>query len=191
MRHYLFASSLLLVSAAAIAAPKHPARASITAPAERPLLDIKADTKTGKIIATLPKPDADGVSGRYIYLTQLETGLGSAPIGLDRAAPSGSRILVFRRIGKKVAAEIENPKFIASTGTADEKRDVRDAFANSTIWMGDVVDTNGDGSFTVDLASFIDRRRFQVRARAQRGRPKFREALPAQRRARGQAHLPL
>ena len=70
------------------------------------LVDVKPGTKSGKIIATLPKPDTDGISGRYIYLTQLETGLGSAPIGLDRAAPGGSRILVFRRIGKKVAAEI-------------------------------------------------------------------------------------
>ena len=41
--------------------------------------------KTGKIIATFPKPDPDGVSARYIYLTQLETGLGSAPHGLDSA----------------------------------------------------------------------------------------------------------
>ncbi|HET6535484.1 MAG TPA: DUF5117 domain-containing protein, partial [Sphingomicrobium sp.] len=104
-----------------------------------------------------------------IYLTQLETGLGSAPIGLDRAAPSGSRILVFRRIGKKVAAEIENPKFVALTGTRDEKREVRDAFANSTIWMGDVIDTKADGSFTVDLASFIDRDDFGIPQIVKRG----------------------
>ena len=65
-----------------------PSQRSSPTAAEKPLLDIKADPKTGKIIATLPKPDADGVAGRYIYLTQLETGLGSAPIGLDRAAPS-------------------------------------------------------------------------------------------------------
>jgi hypothetical protein len=124
---------------------------------EAALLPVKADTKTGKIIATLPKPDGDGVSGRFIYLTQLETGLGSAPIGLDRAAPANSRILVFRRIGKKVAAEIENPKFVAAAGTADEQRAVRESFAPSTIWLGDVADSNADGSFTVDLAGFLAR----------------------------------
>jgi hypothetical protein len=117
----------------------------------------------------LPKAGADGVSARYIYLTQLETGLGSAPIGLDRAAPGGSRILVFRRIGKKVAAEIENPKFVASTGTPAEKKDVRDAFANSTIWMGDVVDNKPDGSFTVDLASFLARDDFGIPQIVKRG----------------------
>src|SRR5206468_12889842 len=100
-----------------------------SAPADKPLLDVKADTTTGKIIATFPKPDEDGISGRYIYLTQLGTGLGSAPIGLDRAAPTASRILVFRRIGKQVAAELENPKFVARRGTPEEQKDVRDAFA--------------------------------------------------------------
>ncbi|HEX6219297.1 MAG TPA: zinc-dependent metalloprotease, partial [Sphingomicrobium sp.] len=124
---------------------------------EAPLLQVKADPATGKIIATLPKPDADGVSGRFIYLSQLETGLGSAPIGLDKAGPSNSRILVFRRIGKKVAAEIENPKFVASSGTADEQKAVRQSFATSTIWMGEVVETNKDDSFTVDLAGFLAR----------------------------------
>ena len=124
---------------------------------ETPLIRVKPDSVSGKIIATLPKPDADGVSGRFIYLTQLETGLGSAPVGLDRARPSDSRLLVFRRIGKKVAAEIENPKFVASTGNPDEQKAVRESFASSTIWMGDVAETKPDGSFTVDLAGFLAR----------------------------------
>jgi len=135
-----------------------PAIAAATKTVEQTaLIQVKPDVVTGKIIATLPKPDAEGVSGRFIYLTQLETGLGSAPIGLDRARPSDSRLLVFRRIGKKVAAEIENPKFVASTGNADEQRAVRESFATSTIWMGDVADTKPDGSFTVDLAGFLAR----------------------------------
>jgi hypothetical protein len=121
------------------------------------LLDVKADPLTGKIIATFPKPDANGISARYIYLTQLGTGLGSAPIGLDRASASDTRILVFRRIGKKVAAEVENSKFIASSGDPDEQRAVDTSFATSTLWMGDVLNTAKDGSYTVDLASFLTR----------------------------------
>ena len=61
--------------------PCTPAPAADTTPAGKPLLKVDADKVTGKIVATLPKPDSDGVSARYIYLTQLETGLGSAPIG--------------------------------------------------------------------------------------------------------------
>src|SRR5690242_8862382 len=111
MRRHLFASSLSIALVLAMAAPSHAAPAEATTAAEKPLLDVKADPLTGKIIATFPKPDANGVSARYIYLTQLGTGLGSAPIGLDRAAASETRILDFRRIGKKVAAEVENSKF--------------------------------------------------------------------------------
>jgi len=159
MRRHLFASALSIALAVAMTSSASAAlvRPKPSAPADKPLLAVKADTQTGKIIATFPKPDEDGISGRYIYLTQLGTGLGSAPIGLDRAAPAPSRLLVFRRIGKKVAAELENPKFVASRGTPEEQKDVRDAFATSTIWMGDVVKTNPDGSYTVDLASFLAR----------------------------------
>jgi hypothetical protein len=158
MGRYLLASALSIALATALAnsAPAAPVPLAGVA-AEKPLLDVKADPKTGKIIATLPKPASDGVSARFIYLTQLETGLGSAPIGLDKAAPGGSRILVFRRIGKKLAAEIENPKFVATTGTPEEQKSVREAFATSTIWMGDVADTRPDGSFTADIASFLAR----------------------------------
>jgi hypothetical protein len=158
MRRRLFVSALSFALAAVLAQPGSAAvPAPATAHAERPLIDIKPDVKTGKIVATLPKPDPDGVSGRFIYLTQLETGLGSAAVLLDRAQPGSARILVFRRMGKKVAAEIENPKFVALKGTPDEQKAVRQAFATSTIWMGDVVDNKPDGSFTVDLASFLAR----------------------------------
>ncbi len=161
MRRHVFASSLLFIFAfpSGTASPAAPAPipASTQATADKPLLDIKADALSGKIVATLPKPDANGVSARYIYLTQLGTGLGSAPIGLDRAMASETRILVFRRIGKKVAAEIENSKFVASSGNPDEQRSVDTSFATSTLWMGDVINTAKDGSYTVDLAGFFAR----------------------------------
>ena len=128
-----------------------------TAHHENLLLEVKADPLAGKIVATFPKPDATGVSARYIYLTQLETGLGSAPIGLDRASASDARILVFRRIGKKVAAEVENSRFIASSGDPDEQHAVDTSFATSTLWMSDVLTTAKDGSYTVDLSGFLAR----------------------------------
>nr|QQZ50444.1 hypothetical protein JKL49_02040 [Phenylobacterium glaciei] len=67
------------------------------------------DKAKGRILLSLPAPDADGVSGRFLYLTALRTGMGSAPVGLDRAAIRETQVLVFRRIGKKVIAEYENP----------------------------------------------------------------------------------
>jgi hypothetical protein len=157
MRRLISSSvALALVLAVSVPAQAAVAPAADTIPAGKPLLKVDADKVTGKIVATLPKPDSDGVSARYIYLTQLETGLGSAPIGLDRATASETRILVFRRIGKKVAAEVENSKFVAS-GDPDEKRAARNSFATSTLWLGDVIKTLPDGSYTVDLAGFLAR----------------------------------
>ncbi len=187
-------------SAAAALPATRPGGAGTLAPhADRPLLEVKADLKTGKIIATLPKPDADGVSGAL----HLPDAAGDrSRVGADRPrsrGAAGSRILVFRRIGKKVAAEIENPQ----VRRAERHRGRASATCatpspTSTIWMGDVVDTKPDGSFTVDLASFLARddfgiaarrqarrrRRLQVRARAQRGRPDFRQGLPEECRIR-------
>ncbi|HVU31645.1 MAG TPA: zinc-dependent metalloprotease [Sphingomicrobium sp.] len=159
MRRHLFASSLSLALflGAPTALQAEASKPASNLPSEAPLLHVEADPLTGKIVARFPKPDADGISGRYIYLTQLETGLGSAPIGLDRASASETRILVFRRIGKKVAAEVENSKFVASSGDPDEKRAVDTSFATSTLWMGDVISSEKDGSYTVDLAGFLAR----------------------------------
>jgi hypothetical protein len=153
----LFASSLSLALALGAPSLAAPVKAPATLASERPLLKVDADPLSGKIIATFPKPGEDGVSARYIYLTQLETGLGSAPIGLDRAAASDTRILAFRRIGRKVAAEVENSKFVASSGDPDEQHAVDTSFATSTLWMGDVLKTLPDGSYTVDLSGFLAR----------------------------------
>ena len=203
MRRYLFASSLSLALAARSAAPSHAAPAGGCGSVRRKsrCSTSRPTPLTGKIIATFPKPGADGVSARYIYLTQLGTGLGSAPIGLDRAAASETRILVFRRIGKKVAAEVENSKFVASSGDPDEQRAVDTSFATSTLWMGDVVE-HGEGRFLHRRPVGLPRARrprhsagdqarrrgrFQVRPRAQRGRSQFREGLPEERRVRREA----
>ena len=150
------AIALALAAPASIGQAKG-ARTAALASTERPLIRIAADPLTGKIVATLPKPDAEGISGRFIYLTQLETGSGSAAIQLDRGAASETRILVFRRVGKKVVAEIENPRFVSSRSSEIEQRANRRSFPTATLWMGDIIKTVPDGSFTVDLAGFIAR----------------------------------
>src|SRR3954468_12432575 len=72
MRRFVQVSSLSLVLALSLATPVQsaPVPAALT-PAVKPLIDVKSDPKTGKIIATLPKATSDGVSARYIYITQL------------------------------------------------------------------------------------------------------------------------
>ena len=121
-----------------------------------PLLQVEADRETGEILVHFPAPDDQGVAGRYIYLVQLETGVGSAAVGLDRGATAGSsEIIRFRRVGKKLVAEIENSQFVAPNGTAAERASVENSFATSTLWVGDIEETGKDGGITVDIAPFL------------------------------------
>ncbi|MDO8380090.1 zinc-dependent metalloprotease [Phenylobacterium sp.] len=150
------AALVLLTGAPASARDKAPA-ATAGAQRQEGLLPVYVDKTRGTILLSLPAPDADGVSGRFLYLTALRTGMGSAPVGLDRAAIGDTQVLVFRRLGKKVFAEYENPRFRAAGAPAPEQTAAREAFATSTVWAGEVVGTEGDGRILVDISSFLTR----------------------------------
>jgi len=150
-------AALLLAAAAPALALDPPAQVLQNTVAQQGLLPVHVDARGGRILLSLPTPDAEGISGRFIYVTALETGLGSASLGLDRALSSGSRMLVFRRVGRKVIAEIENPRFRATGAPVEEQAGVRRSFAYSTIWMGDIAAETADGGLIVDIASFLAR----------------------------------
>jgi hypothetical protein len=132
------------------------------------LVPVRVDRGAGKVFLVLPPPDAEGISVRFIYLTTLETGLGSAPIGLDRAQARETRLLVFRRVGRKVVAEVENPRFRATGAPRDEQDGVRRSFAYSTIWMGDAAE-QPDGRLLVDLSTFLTRDDIDIARALKRG----------------------
>jgi len=150
-------AALLLAAAAPALAADPPAQPLRNTVLQEGLLPVHVDRNGGRILLSLPAPDVQGISGRYIYVTALETGLGSPQLGLDRALSSGSRLLVFRRVGRRIVAEIENPRFRAAGGTAEEQQGVRHAFAYSTIWMGDIAEERPDGRLLVDIAPFLAR----------------------------------
>lgn len=120
------------------------------------LFPVHVDRKAGRILLSLPAACADGVVARMLYTTALRTGLGSAPIGLDRAQPGPAQIVLLRRVGKKITFELENPRFRASAGSTSEQAAAGDAFATSMLWLGDVVDAP-DGRLLVDIAPFLAR----------------------------------
>ena len=115
------------------------------------LLPVHVDRNGGRILLTLPPAGADGVSARYLYATALRTGLGSAPTFLDRGRVGDAQILAFRRIGKRVIAQFENPRFRSPAGVATPSSD----FATSIVWTGDVAAALPDGSIVVDISSFL------------------------------------
>ena len=121
------------------------------------LLTLFTDATDGRVLIQLPPPAADGALARVIHHTALRTGVGSAVTGLDRAQIGPTNILVFRRLGKRVFAEFENPRYRATNGASEEQAAARDAFVGSTVWAGDVVATASDGAVLVDISSFITR----------------------------------
>jgi hypothetical protein len=153
----LHLAALLLAASAPALAIDPPAQVLQGTTVQQGLLPVHVDARGGRILLSLPPPDAEGLSGRFIYLTSLETGLGSASLGLDRAQSSGSRLLIFRRVGRKMLAEIENPRFRATGAPAEEQAGVRRSFATSTIWIGDVAAETADGRLLVDISSFLTR----------------------------------
>ncbi len=151
-------ASLLLAGTAPLPAFAAPAADVLANTSEqRGLLPVHVDRKAGRILLSLPAPDKEGVSGRYIYIASLKTGLGSAPVGLDRAMSAGSKLLVFRRVGKKMVAEIENPRFRASNAPDPEQAAARESFAYSTLWTGDIAAETADGRLLVDVSGFLTR----------------------------------
>ena len=93
---------LLLAAAAAPAFAADPPQTVLAGTTmEEGLLPVHVDRRGGRIILSLPAPDAEGISGRFLYVTALESGLGSASLGLDRAQSSEARLIVFRRIGRE------------------------------------------------------------------------------------------
>ena len=147
----------LMVALAPPLASAQPAKDALAGTERRDgLLPVLVDRRDGRIMLSLPQAGSDGIVTRLLYSTALRTGLGSAPIGLDRAAPGPAQLLVIRRLGKKIAFELENPRFRATGGSPAEQAAASDAFATSTLWLGDVVPSS-DGRLLVDIAPFLAR----------------------------------
>ena len=140
-------------------------KAAASAQVQKGLLETYVDAKAGKVLIAVPKAGPDGVSARLLYQAGLSTGLGSTPIGLDRAESGRTQVVVLRRVGKKVLLQAENYGFRADGGTADEVTAVRNSFAVSTLWSGDVIAEQADGAVLVDFSSFLAQDALDVAAR--------------------------
>ncbi|EIZ77405.1 hypothetical protein WSK_4019 [Novosphingobium sp. Rr 2-17] len=119
------------------------------------LLPVEADTQRGKVMLVLPPPDADGVSGRYLFTQAIKTGLGSAGIRIDRGMQGDTKVLAFRRLGGKVAVVFENPRYQA-TGDANVAKGAHASFPFSTVAMLEIVgDAPDSGPVKVDLTPLL------------------------------------
>jgi hypothetical protein len=106
------------------------------------------DAKAGKIWLEIDKWNSD-----FLYVESLPAGIGSNDIGLDRGQLGQSYIVRFERIGPKVLLIASNQAYRADSNNADERRAVKDAFAESTLWGFEVAAEDGNRAL-VDATNF-------------------------------------
>jgi hypothetical protein len=83
----------------------------------------------------------------------LPAGIGSNDIGLDRGQVGQTHVVRFERTGPRVLLIASNESYRAETDNADERRAVKDAFAESTLWGFEVAAEEGSRAL-VDATNF-------------------------------------
>jgi len=106
------------------------------------------DAKAGKIWLEIDKWNSE-----FLYVESLPSGIGSNDIGLDRGQLGQSHIVRFERTGPRVLLIASNEAFRANSDNADERRAVKDAFAESVVWGFEVAAEEGNRAL-VDATAF-------------------------------------
>src|SRR5437660_11657211 len=106
------------------------------------------DAKAGKICLEIDKWKSE-----FLYVESLPAGIGSNDIGLDRGQLGQSHIVRFERTGPRVLLIASNEAFRANSDNADERRAVKDAFAESVVWGFEVAAEEGNRAL-VDATAF-------------------------------------
>ena len=102
--------------------------------------NIYWDAKAGKLWLEIDKWGTE-----FLYQSSMPAGIGSNDIGLDRGQLGGTHVVRFERSGPKVLLVQSNLEFRAVSEDADERRAVRDSFAESALWGFTVAAEEGDG----------------------------------------------
>jgi len=107
------------------------------------------DDKAGKLWLEIDKWQTE-----FLYQSGLAAGVGSNDIGLDRGQLGPARVVRFERIGPKVLLIQSNLDYRATSNSPDERRAVRDSFAESALW-GAAVAAESEGRALVDATEFF------------------------------------
>lgn len=95
-------------------------------------------------------------NSEFLYLVSLPTGVGSNPIGLDRAQLGPTRAVKFERAGNKILMVQPNYEYRALSSNEAERRSVEESFARSVIWGFKIEAADGD-RVLVDATGFFIR----------------------------------
>ena len=136
------------------------------------------DERTGQLWMEVSRFGTD-----VLHSTGFGAGLGSNDIGIDRGALTGSRTVMFERVGPKILMVQPNLRFRAVGAGPAETRAVKDAFARSVLW-GFQAAAESPGRVLVDATEFLVRDATNI---AQRLRPGAYRLDPA----RSSIYLPM
>jgi len=114
--------------------------------------DVYRDNAKGRLLLGVHALDTP-----FLLVTSLPWGLGSNDVGLDRGQSGDSHLVEFRRAGPRLLLVEDNTKFRAVSSNPDEALSVRQAFAESVLWAGDIVgERKGtDAEIVVDVGSLV------------------------------------
>jgi len=152
---YLLAFCFLCLSA--IGAAAHPDAAKTPTITEKTAgmekrpgyFNLYWDAKQGKLWLEIKNWNEE-----FLYQSSLPAGIGSNDIGLDRGQLGKTAIVRFERSGPKVLLIEENLEYRAVTNDPDERKAVRDSFAESALW-GFTVAAEENGGALVDATDFF------------------------------------
>lgn len=119
------------------------------------LIESYIDRDKGKVMLKLGPPNKEGISGEYLYVEALETGLGSNDLGLDRTQFGNTYVMRIRPVGDKALFEVPNLNYRADTENADERRAVEEGFAKSIFFATPIVARDPDGSLLIDISDLL------------------------------------
>lgn len=114
--------------------------------------DVYRDEGKGRVLLGLRD-----LGRPFLLVTSLPWGLGSNDVGLDRGQSGDSHLVEFRRSGSRVLLVEDNTKFRAVSNNPDESLSVRQAFAESVLWAGEIVGERkgADAQVLVDVTPLL------------------------------------
>lgn len=114
-------------------------------------MPLDVDAKGDRVLLEIPHD-----STRALLFVSLATGLGSNPIGLDRAADVGAYVARFDRAGRTVLLVLENWNYRSSSPNRDNARSVSESFPPSTVAALPILAEDGD-RVLVDASDMVFR----------------------------------
>jgi hypothetical protein len=113
------------------------------------LFPLYWDERDGKLWLEIAREPRE-----FLYQSALAAGVGSNDIGLDRGQLGATRVVRFERIGPKLLLVQANLDYRAVSDAPDERRAVRESFAESALWGFTVAAQTGD-RVLVDATEFF------------------------------------